>query len=346
MRILLIGNFAPPYDEETLHNLSLMKRLEEDGHECRVLNMSERPSHYRNFIDSGGYIDFVFKLIVACRGKDVVHFSTKGYLRLGLLKLMTSILIGKIFFAKTFITIHSELFSVAGQMRSPVGGRQTLFTAFTFADKIICPDKDTYDVASMYMRKKNFELIPSFIYIPDEIMKRDSTTLKRLMDREKAILFKNVPYPSFLFEILKQLLSSYPLPPETAVVISLSEKPTSKLQHVLEEIGEKMREQIVFIEPDDVRSALIAYSKANISLRPMSCDGITYFENFAISVKRIHRVEEYLYFPSGLLFIKEGSATELCVCLMNTMLCVEDETSPELNVENSYYRIKKMYEGR
>jgi len=343
MRILLIGNFAPPYEEESLHNLSLLKKLEEDGHVCSVLNTSDKPSNYTKFVDSSSYIDFVLKLLRACWRKDVVHFSTKGYLRLGLLKLMTSIAVGKCFRAKTFITIHSELFSVAGQMRSPVGGRQTLFTSFTLADKIICCDRDTYDVASMYMKKTNFELIPSFLYTPKEITESESSTIKKLAAKEKAIVFANVTYPSFLFDILKELLSGYPLPSDTAVVISLSDKPTSKLQHVLEEIGSKMLDQTVFIEPDDIRSTLMAYSKANIVLRPMSCDGISFFSNFAISVKKMKHIDDYVYFPSGLLFIKEGSAAEMCVCIMNTMLCVESGTPAEIPVENAYERIRQLY---
>jgi hypothetical protein len=343
MRILLIGNFAPPYEEESLHNLSLLKKLEEDDHECSVLNTSDKPSNYKDFIDSASYIDFVLKLFRSCWKKDIVHFSTKGYLRLGLLKLMTSIAVGKCFLAKTFITIHSELFSVAGQMRSPVGGRQTLFTSFTLADKIICCDKDTYDVASMYMKKTNFELIPSFLYTPEEITGSDSSTLKKLGSKEKAIVFANVTYPSFLFDILQELLSNYPIPSDTAIVISLSEKPTSKLQHVLEEFGGKMPDQIVFIEPDDLRSTLMAYSKADIVLRPMSCDGISFFNNFAISVKKMKHVKDFIYFPSGLLFIKEGSSTEMCGCIMNTMLCVEAGTPAELSMENAYERIQQIY---
>jgi hypothetical protein len=343
MRILLIGNFAPPYEEESLHNLSLLKKLEEDGHECSVLNTSDKPSNYKNFTDSANFIDFSLKLIRSCWKKDIVHFSTKGYLRLGLLKLMTSILVGKCFLAKTFITIHSELFSVAGQMRSPVGGRQTLFTSFTLADKIICCDSDTYDVASMYMKKTNFELIPSFLYTPEEITASDSSTLNKLSAKEKAIIFANVTYPSFLFDILKELLSNHPLPSDTVIAVSLSDKPTAKLRRALEEIGSKMLDQIIFIEPDDLRTTLMAYSKANIVLRPMSCDGISFFINFAISVKKMRHVGDFIYFPSGLLFIKEGSAAEMCVCIMNTMLCVEAGTPAELSMENAYERILQLY---
>ncbi len=343
MRILLIGNFAPPYEEENLHNLSLLKKLEEEGHECRVINISENPSQEKKFINTKGYLDFVFKLMRLSWKKDIIHFFTKGYLRLGLLKLMTSILVGTIFRAKTFITIHSELFSIQGQMRSPVGGRQTLFTSFTFADKIICADKDTYDVASMYMRKSNFELIPSFVYIPEEIINYESSAFKKLKNKDKVIIFSNVKFPSFIFEILKELLANYPLPSDTCIAISLSEKPTAKLQHLLEELGKDMKDNMIFIEPDDIRTTLTAYSRADIVLRPLSCDGKTFFENFSISVKRTFHSKNYIYFPSGLLFVKEGETAEMCVCIINTMLCVEAGAIPELKVKDSYTRIKEIY---
>ncbi|RJQ50703.1 MAG: glycosyltransferase family 1 protein [Nitrospiraceae bacterium] len=343
MKILLIGNFAPPFEEENLHNLSFLKKLEDEGHECSVINNSSNPSMDKRFVDTKNYIDFVLKLLRLCRGKDVVHFHTKGYLRLGLLKLMTSILVGKIFRAKAFITIHSELFSIQGQMRSPVGGRQTLFTAFTFADRIICSDRDTYNVASMYMRKSNFELIPSFIYIPDEIKAPGTPLLKKLKDKKKVIVFLNVKYPSFLFEILREMASTYPLPSEVGLVISFSEKPSSKFQHVLEEAGKEMLEHLIFVEQDDLKTTLAAYDRANIIMRPLSCDGTTFFESFSISVKKTMHAGDNIYSPSGLIFVKEGETAEMCACIINTMLCLENGALPELKMEDSFSRIKKLY---
>jgi hypothetical protein len=345
MKILLIGNFTPPYEEENLYNLSLLRKLEEEGHTCSVINASSIPSKDKRLVDTKSYMDFVFKLLRMCWGKDVIHFSTKGYLRLGLLKLMTSILVGKFFRAKSFITIHSELFSLQGQMRSPVGGRQTLFTAFTFADKIICSDKDTYNVACMYMRKSNFELIPSFIFTPGDVMTQEAPALKKLNGKKKIIIFSNVKYPSFLFEILKEMVSTYPLPSYVGLVISVSEKPSAKLQHVIEEAGKEHRDNFIFIEPDDLQTTLSAYARADIIMRPLSCDGTTYFEGFSVSIKKTMRAGNYIYFPCGLLFVKEGETAEMCVCIINTILCVESGPAPEIKLEDSYTRIKSLYEN-
>ena len=344
MKILLIGNFTPPYEEENLYNLSLLEKLEAEGHKCSIINASSNPSKDKRFVDTKSYFDFTFKLLRMCRGKDVIHFLTKGYLRLGLLKLMTSILVGKLFRAKSFITIHSELFSIQGQMRSPVGGRQTLFTAFTFADRIICSDKDTYNVAYMYMRKTNFELIPSFVHIPDQVRTQESPALKKLGSKRKIIIFSNVKFPSFLFEILKVMVSNYPLPPDVGLVISLSEKPSAKLQHVIEEAGKEFKNNFVFIESNDLQTTMSAYSRADIIIRPLSCDGMTFFEDFSISVKKTLHSGDYIYFPSGLLFVKEGETAEMCSCIINTILCVESGSVPDMKIEDPYARIKSLYE--
>jgi len=55
-------------------------------------------------------------------------------------------------------------------------------------------------------------------------------------------------------------------------------------------------------------------------------------------------VGNYIYFPSGLLFIKEGETAEMCVCIINTILCVESGPVPAIKIEDSYTRIKHLYE--
>jgi hypothetical protein len=181
MKILLIGNFAPPYEEENLHNISLLTRLVDDGHECTVINISETPARDSAIINASNNISYLFKLLRHSLNKDVIHFLTKGYLRVGLLKLMLSIVAGTLFRTKKILTIHSEFFSILGQMRSPFGGTQTLNTSFSLADKIIFTDKDTYNVAKMYQKKTNFELVPSFIYIPEEIESFNTSRTEKML---------------------------------------------------------------------------------------------------------------------------------------------------------------------
>ncbi len=343
MRILLIGNFAPPYEEESLNNICLLRRLHGEGHECMVINISGNPPREKEFIHSKGYIDFVLKLIRYAWKRDVIHFSTKGYLRLGLLKLMTSILVGRFFRARTVITIHSELFSIMGQMRSPVGGRQTLFTSFAFAHKIICADRDTYDVASIFKRRHNLVLIPSFICIPDETKVRESKLLNKLKDKKRVIVFSNLQYPSFLFEVLDNLLN-LSLSPDIGIIISISEKPSVKLQHVIEEKARRLSKNLIFVESDDILSSIEAYRKADLILRPLSCEGKTFFLSFTISIKKPVYIGEYIYFPNSLLFVKEGETANLCAHITNQLLAEKIEYMPQL--EDFYKRIKEIYEGK
>ena len=344
MRVLLIGNFAPPYEEENLHNLSLLNSLESDGHQCTVLNISVNPSDNKEIINTKSVPDFAFKLLHHCRKKDVVHFLTKGYLRVGLLKLMASIFMGKLFRLKTVITFHSELFSILGQMRSPFGGTQTLNTSFFLADKIIYNDRDTYDVASMYRKKSNFELVPSFVHVPQEKENTSSQVLKDLQEKEKVIMFTNVKYPSYVFNMLLSLTNNNPFPPEIGIVISFSEKPASKFHRIIEDTGGNLSDSLIFIEADDLQSTLLAFSKAEIIVRPLSCDGETFFERFSASAAKTLRSNGNIYFPGGLVFVKEGRTADMCLNVIDTMISTEAADIPELKTADPYTRIKQIYE--
>jgi hypothetical protein len=345
MRILLIGNFAPPFEEENLQNISLYNKLLEDGHECSVINISGNPSSDRRFIDTDGSIDYFSKLITHGRKKEVIHFSTKGYLRVGLLKLMLSIFVAKVYGARSIITFHSELFSILGQMRSPFGGTQTLFTSFFLADRIMFADKDTLDVAAMYKKKPNFELVPSFVYAPDKIINEESDISVRLKDKNKVIMFANPVHASFVSEILRELLTGLPLPPATGIVISLPEGSESSFRRETEEIASSLKSNLVFIKPDDVESTLAALSRADMIVRPLSCDGQTFFESFTLSARTISRSGSFIYFPAGTVLVKEGSAAGLCAKIFNTMLSEEPAPPDGFKTGGPCEEIIRIYQG-
>lgn len=344
MKILLIGNFAPPYEEENLHNITLFNKLIEDGHQCTVINISEAPSVNSAFIDANSNSTYLFTLLRQSLNKDVVHFLTKGYLRVGLLKMMLSVFAAKIFRAKAIITFHSEFFSILGQMRSPFGGTQTLSTSFYFADRIIFADKDTYDVATMYRKRSNFELVPSFIYIPADTEISYTAQTAKMKGMKHIVFLTNVAHPSFLFETLNKLLSHRYLPADTGVVIASSYKSSQQLEHAIEDAGRELKDRIAFIEYDDINSALKTLARASIILRPMSCDGTTFFEGFTICAKKTFRSGSYIYFPGGLVFVKEGAASNVCANMITAMISTDSAPDPQFSAGDSYEKIKKIYQ--
>lgn len=344
MKILLIGNFAPPFEEENLQNITLFNKLVEDGHECSVINISINPSTDNRFINTKSNIDYLTALLRHGLKKDVIHFSTKGYLRVGLLKMMLSIFAAKIFRAKSIITFHSELFSILGQMRSPFGGTQTLFTSFFLADKIIFADKDTYDVAAMYRKRSNFELVPAFIYIPDSSIKRDTSLSEKLKDKKKVVFFTNIMQSSFLFEILIELIAGSSLTEDTGIIISSYSESFPDLKVRLETATKGRKDNLIFIEQDDIQSALTAFSRADIVLRPLTCDGEMFFEKFTVSVKKVHHEGNTVFFPNGLVFIKEGTAAAICANIIKTMSSFEASPLSDFKTLDSCETIRIIYE--
>jgi hypothetical protein len=343
MKILLIGNFAPPYEEEALCNFSLLKRLKAEGYDCRVINISEKSARIEEgVINTKNYPDFIVTLIRHARGSDIIHFFTKGYTRLGLLKMTISVFIGRLFRANTVISFHSELLSIIGLTRSPFGGQQAVNFSFSRAHRIIFADKDTYNIATTYKTKDNFSLIPSFMFIPENTLNKDDVTLRKLNEKKKILVFSNVSFPSFLFEILTSIMAA-PLDSDTGIVVCLSEKPTAKLQHVIEEAGKRISENLIFIEPDNMPLLFMAHAKADVILRLLSCDGKAFFPKFTVSLKKPQQTENCLYFPNSLLFLKEGNTADMCASIVNSVLSKESTTPADLQSEDFFGKIIEIY---
>lgn len=349
MRILLIGNFALPYEEENLHNLTLFNKLRQEGHKCHIINIADSPSENKEAINVKNYLDFIIKLIRYGYRCNIIHFLTKGYVRPGLMKLVTAIIIGKSLLKKVIVTLHPEMFSVFGQLRSKMGGQQLLHLSFSLADKIICGDTHTFEIAfTHYNIKDKFEVIPTFMYIPEET-EEAKMCLKKLENKKKTIVFSGVKYPSLLFDILTYLLKRY-LEKETGIAVIISDKDSAQIQHTIEEISSRSSEwtptekdSIVFIESTDMRLLSVMYAKADLVMRTLSCDGKRLFNNIAITVKKPQRLGDYLYFPVSLTLIKEGDVADLCAYIFNNFLMGKTEKLPELSTEDFYAKIKEIY---
>ena len=342
MRILLIGNFAPPYEEESLHNLHLLKRLQEEKHDCSVLNISKNPSQADSIVNIKNFIDFVFKVLRYGWKKDIIHILTKGYTRLGLMKVMISVVFSKIFFARSIITLHSELYSIFGQIRSKVGGEQAIYLSFALAHKIIFGDRDTHDIAYAHKVKDNFALIPLFMDIPENISEHERTALKNLENKKKVILFLNVKYPSLIFDVLSKMLTLYP-GPHIGIAVSFVDKFSTKLEHVIEEAGQTLKDNIIFIDSNNYRLLSIAYAKANLILRTMSCDGETFFQDIALILRKPEHSAQCLYFPMSSLLLKEGDVSSLYARMVNNLLLEKTEEFLEPSKEDFYEKIKDIY---
>lgn len=345
MKILLIGNFAPPYEEESLHNLSLFNRLIAEGHECSVINISDKPSIEDVFVDNISYTAFIAKVIRHGFGKDAVHFLTKGYTRPGLMKMFTAVFFARLMFACPFITLHPELFSVFGQLRSKMGGQMLIHLSFSLSNRVICGDKHTYEVASIhYKSREKFELIPSVIKIPSDMRSNEAVQMEKLKAKKKVILFSNLRFPSLHFDILDIFLRKY-LDADSGIAISFSEKFSSKLEHVIKDTGKRMSNNIFFINYSDNRMLSLAYAAADMIIRPLSCDGKTLFNDIAVCVRKPETAAGQVFFPVSLSLVKEGDAPDTCAYLFNTFLIRDEEPFLKPQSEDLFKKIIELYSG-
>ena len=258
------------------------------------------------------------------------------------MKLVTGVILGKLMRCRIIITLHAELFSVFGRLRSKLGGQQLLHISFSLADSIICGDRHTYEVALSHHRiKDKFHMIPSIIGVPKDINEKELRPLKSLEDKKKIIMFANLSYPSLLFDVLNVMLSEY-LDSDTGVVVCLINEKPQNLNKVVAETAGSLAGNIVFIEPDNERLLPIAYDRADIMLRTLSCESKILFKDIALSVKKPVRAGRDIYFPVSLTLIKEGDVTNICVNIMK-LLMEETIKQPVKPSEDFYSKIRQLY---
>jgi len=137
------------------------------------------------------------------------------------------------------------------------------------------------------------------------------------------------------------MLTDY-LNPDMGVVVSFSGKSSTELQHVIEEAG-RLPENIVFIEPDNARLLSMAYAKADLVLRTTTCDGETLYKNIALIARKPRLSQNYLYFPTSLLVIKEGHVSDLCAYIFNKLLMKKTEAESKSISEDFNIKIKEIY---
>ena len=351
MRFLLIGNFIPPYEEENLHNLTLLHQLQQEGHNCNVINIDELSPGKKSSLSKDSaivfarnYFDFIMKVIRYGFKSNVIHFLTKGYTRPGLMKLGTTVLLGKVMFKKIIVTLHPEMFSILGQLRSKMGGRQLLYIVSSLADRVICGDAHTYDIASShYNDKKKFTVIPPFFLVPEET-EISNKHFNNLEGRKKIIVLSGVKYPSLVFDVLNNLLNEY-FDPETGIVISISEQKVKQIQHVLVEAHGRFVDNIVFVWPYDARMISLAYARADVVVRTLSCDCRPLFNDFSLTVKKPVQSSNGIYFRESIILIKEGDTADTIAYTINKLLKEKSERPP-LDEEDYYGKIKGIYSGK
>ncbi|NIO19543.1 MAG: hypothetical protein GTN76_02035, partial [Candidatus Aenigmarchaeota archaeon] len=228
--------------------------------------------------------------------------------------------------------------------RSPFGGQQTVNFAFSRAHRIIFTERDTLEVASVYKKKDNFTLMPSFIILPELPDKEEQSPIHKLRNKEKVLVFTNLLFPSFLFKVLDNLLSR-PFDPDIGIVVSIAEKLPAKIQHVIEEACGQWLENLIFIESDNLEMLSEAYARADLIVKTLSCDGKPFFPNFSVSLKKPVRSGNVLYFPNSHVLFKGGETTRLTAEIVQHLLQEPSGTKGDSESEDVFERIKEIYGG-
>lgn len=133
MNIVLVGEFSRPYDALTIYNLTLAERHRSAGDQVAIVDMAQLQQ-----AAGSHFVAFLKQLFRLARPAEQIHFLTHGYDRTSIFYLFFALLIGKVWGCSLNLTLHAELFTFFGPLRSHHVGKPLLRFCFRAANVIYC----------------------------------------------------------------------------------------------------------------------------------------------------------------------------------------------------------------
>lgn len=133
MKVLLIGDYPPPYGGISVHVQQLADFLRRQGSECVVLDIERGTDPKPGAIRFNGYLGFLWTLILFSGRRYVSHIHTNGHNFKSWLAIAVTAWVGFFFGLRNIATVHSGLmpaYAAGGRRRKlliraavwPLGG--------------------------------------------------------------------------------------------------------------------------------------------------------------------------------------------------------------------------------
>jgi glycosyltransferase involved in cell wall biosynthesis len=206
MKILLIGNYPPPFGGISVHVQLLNRSLLREGIDCQVLNVDPRVAANPEYIHSNGYADFIYRLIDASRGR-VAHLHTNGHNPKSWLLALTCGWLGRLLGTGSMLTIHSGM-SPEYICQSRGKERLIIKTALSVQDIVICVnEKISAAIAQFDFPLSRTLLLPAFLFDDRELIALDEELMGRLSNFQPLLSTIGFFRPEYGIELLIEALS-------------------------------------------------------------------------------------------------------------------------------------------
>ena len=297
MKIVLVGEFSPPYDALTIYNLTLLERHLAAGDQVDVVDMAQLHQ-----VEQSHFLAYLTQLFQMAYAAEQINYLTRGYDRTSIFYLFFALLIGRLCRCVVDVTIHPELFAFFGPLRSHHVGKPLLRLCFYLANKVCCgSEKVAETVIDLGGGRAKCFVQPPLIRWPDE--PELPAELADFLDKKSAVVALFVAAESsFLRSEAVSLVRHWygrSLQNPGFVIIPDAGVDVAEIE------GLQLEERFVW---RDGGLAEITYllSRSSVVIRPLQSMGELFVPDYAFMLERPRRVGDYFDTGLGLTIIRKG----------------------------------------
>jgi glycogen synthase len=271
MRVLLVGNYPPPFGGISVHVQLLQRMLLRKGIDSKVLNLDPKAQESEEYIRVVGYFDFFLKLIQACRGR-IIHLHTNGHNNKSWIIALACSWIGLLVGRGSLFTIHSgmapEYLAQSGILR-----RLLVRLALLPQSMVVCVNGQIRSaLGRLGFDLRKTLMMPAFLFDEQEMEQLDAV-LERELSRFKPLLslvafFREEYGVEFMIEALGRLAEQYP---NIGCVVMGSGEGERKLRRLAAKKG--IAERMIWLGDLNHGECLNVIKQSAIFVRPTLIDG-------------------------------------------------------------------------
>jgi glycogen(starch) synthase len=309
MKIVLIGDYPPPYGGISVHVQQLSRLLAQNGADCRVIDIEPGAASKEGAIRVRGYFDFLRELLVFSYKGFVSHIHTNGHNFKSWLAIWVTTWAGFLFGRRNVVTIHSGLMPAYSEGGGPLP-RILIRTALWPAGKVIAVNAEIEKaLLKLKVNRDRIVVLPAFALgaRSDSLPERILAWRERFQPLITSAVYLEKEYGTeLLVEACRRLAQKYP---NLGCLVMGS---GSREGDIRKEIQKENMEDRIFLlgnVPHDV--CLSIMEKSDLFVRPTFFDGdaISVREGLALGVPTV--ASNVGCRPDGVFLFETGDVSDL-----------------------------------
>lgn len=327
MKILLVGSYPPPFGGISVHVQMLQRLLEQNGIDCRVLNIDRKALASPNYLHVKNYVDLLMQLITTSRSR-LVHLHTNGHNLKSWLMATVCAWLGWGLGCGSILTIHSGM---SPQYIAQPGfwHRQLLKLALAPQSLVVCVNEEIRaTLVDFGFKREDSMVLPAFLFDEGEDPPLEPKLKHLLAQFDPIITTVAFLRPEYGLEVLMEALSLIKRQfPRFACLVIGSGEGQAALQQCAVEYG--VAEQIFWLGDLEHRECLSLIGASQLFVRPTLADGDSISVREAVHLGVPVVASDVGHRPASVSLFRVGDAADLaakCTNVLENQLLAKPQT--------------------